>query len=92
MAIATRHECINRDRVSGRHTTGDGKPRRKSCEGCGSSLMVHEGGYGAVPHSGGTGRYRAEDVVHWFRTDAAATAWINDNDTTGTLVVRWFSA
>lgn len=87
-----RHFCASGDKsIAGhRHTMGAGKgPRR--CRGCGSSLVIARGWWGCFPHSGGTGRYPADNALRLFTTRAAADRFA-DRRAADNIVVRWVDA
>ena len=83
--VSVRHRCMSNHSVL--CTRGNGKPSRKSCKHCGSSLYVESGVWCVVPWTG-DGRYRLEDAVSIHRSEAAAQSVVN-GDVSDTLVVRF---
>lgn len=84
--LATRFECIHRDRFGRSCTKGTGKPRAKKCGYCGGALFVSTGLYGAFVWTA-ENRYPESAAVKTFRSEPRATRFADDNK----LVVRWIS-
>lgn len=66
---AFRHQCLNAR--SGLCTRGNGKPKRKRCGYCGSSLLVLSGVWACFEWRG-DGRYYLDDALSTHATEAAA--------------------
>jgi hypothetical protein len=81
-SAATRYRCLVS--TDGPHTAGDGKPRRKACAYCGSSLRVQSGLWGVFEWTA-SNRYPVEDAKRTFTRQGAAQDYADQRD----LVVRW---
>jgi hypothetical protein len=101
-SLGTRYRCQNGILGQGgyRHDSGDGKPSRKKCSGCGGEFKLESGYYFVlrltweqmnVPMS----QLPMSTAVNAFRTEAQAKAWSEKqehNSDTANYIEQWVSA
>jgi hypothetical protein len=94
---ATRYYCASSLSVSGSHTSGEGRPKRKRCAYCGGTFYTETGLYGVfryVPQAKASD-YAAGKALHLFTRSAPAQKIADDAyaaDRDSDLVVRWVYA
>jgi hypothetical protein len=89
--MASRYECsLMRESFAGStHDSGNGKPPRQKCRGCGGRFTTYTGQWGVFVWRG-DGRYYADNAIslHERERDAQRSA---DREPERELVVRWVS-
>jgi hypothetical protein len=94
--LATRYACSLSDNEAAghQHDSGNGKPPRKRCRGCGGTFHVYHGLWGVFEWEGGN-RYREEDAAQTYTVEKRADARADTLNLTGPSggaggwVVRW---